>query len=90
MLPDPKRSPGDPIPVFIDRCWVRVILVATWSAAPPCIHGGLITQLEQREMPAILRDARLDAEQSGVRCFFDIQPMSFFDFARRFGEGVQA
>lgn len=58
-----------------------------------CIHGGLITQLEQREMPAILRDARLDAEQSGVRCFFDIQPMSFFDFARRFGapgEGAKA
>ena len=49
-----------------------------------CIHGGSITQLEQREMPAILRDARMDAEQSGVRCFFEVRPMSFYDFVQRF------
>ena len=49
-----------------------------------CIHGGAITQLEQREMPTILRDARADAEQTGVRCFFDIKPMTFFDFVQKF------
>ena len=49
-----------------------------------CIHGGAITQLEQREMPAILRDARADAAQSGVRCFFELRPMSFHDFEQRF------
>lgn len=48
-----------------------------------CIDGGLVTQVEQQEMPGIVRDARLDAEQSGVRCFCEIQPMSFYDFTRR-------
>ena len=49
-----------------------------------CIHGGAITQLEQREMPAILRNARADAELCGVRCFLEVKPMSFCDFYQRF------
>ena len=56
-----------------------------------CIHGGAITQLEQREMPAILRNARaLDAELCGVRCFLEVKPMSFCDFYQRFAIELDA
>ena len=55
-----------------------------------CIHGGAITQLEQREMPAILRNARADAELCGVRCFLEVKPMSFCDFYQRFAIELDA
>ena len=57
---------------------------------PVCIHGGAITQLEQREMPAILRNARAAAELCGVRCFLEVKPMSFYDFYQRFAIELDA
>ena len=33
-----------------------------------CINGGPISQVEQAEMPMIVRAATLDAQRSGVRC----------------------
>eukprot|EP00928_Gymnodinium_smaydae_P036928 TRINITY_DN25724_c0_g1_i1.p1 TRINITY_DN25724_c0_g1~~TRINITY_DN25724_c0_g1_i1.p1 ORF type:complete len:172 (+),score=28.01 TRINITY_DN25724_c0_g1_i1:123-638(+) len=44
-----------------------------------CVHGGPITQVEQKEMPAIVRNAKYDAQMAGIRCFVNIRYMTFHD-----------
>jgi hypothetical protein len=57
--------------------------------AQVCINGGLVTQVEQAEMPQIVRAARLDAQQSGIRCAIEpIRKLSFAAFCDAYDKGV--
>eukprot|EP00928_Gymnodinium_smaydae_P045347 TRINITY_DN30241_c0_g1_i1.p1 TRINITY_DN30241_c0_g1~~TRINITY_DN30241_c0_g1_i1.p1 ORF type:complete len:1440 (+),score=237.39 TRINITY_DN30241_c0_g1_i1:90-4409(+) len=53
-----------------------------------CIHGGPITQVEQKEMPSIIRDARFDAGKSGVRCAIDIRYVNYHSLRSHLVEGI--
>eukprot|EP00928_Gymnodinium_smaydae_P038963 TRINITY_DN2673_c0_g1_i1.p1 TRINITY_DN2673_c0_g1~~TRINITY_DN2673_c0_g1_i1.p1 ORF type:complete len:646 (+),score=122.36 TRINITY_DN2673_c0_g1_i1:82-2019(+) len=44
-----------------------------------CIAGGPITQVEQRAMPSIIRNAKYDAQLAGIRCAINIRYMNFND-----------
>ena len=48
-----------------------------------CINGGPVTQVEQEEMAAILRDAKDDAAKSGVSMVTTLATMSYCQFLAR-------
>ena len=50
-----------------------------------CIPGGPITQVEQDEMPDILRGAKADAEKSGVALKYRHSTMAYADFLEQHG-----
>ncbi len=50
------------------------------SLVQVCINGGPVSQVEQAEMPMIVRAATLEAQRSGVRCA--IGPIKMLSFAQ--------
>ena len=50
-----------------------------------CIRGGIVTQVEEEEMDAILRDARVDARKNGVVCRIEKRTLSYAQFRTEYG-----
>ena len=50
-----------------------------------CLQGGMITQVEQEEMPRLLSEAKSDAEKSGVKLLYSSRNMSYCEFLEDYG-----
>ena len=55
------------------------------TGAYKAIEGGFVTQVEQLEMPRMIREAKADAKMCDIACQIDAKYLSFHIFVVQFG-----
>ena len=69
----------------LPACLLACLPTTCLLAPLVCLQGGMITQIEQEEMPRLLSEAKSDAEKSGVKLLYSSRNMSYCEFLEDYG-----